>query len=74
MGPVCDNGKLWQLCKDVCKGATCTRNPDARCISPMGGCEVGACRAKFYDSVGREVQCKEFVIHFLVAFSLIVSL
>lgn len=57
VGPVCDNGKTWQLCKDVCKNAMCTRNPDARCISPMGGCGVDSCRPKFYDSIGREVEC-----------------
>lgn len=74
VGPVCDNGKPWQLCKDVCKNASCTRNPFARCISPMGGCGADSCRPKFYDSIGREVQCKEFVVYFLLAFLLIVSL
>ncbi|KAM7443673.1 hypothetical protein ABFA07_007562 [Porites harrisoni] len=53
----CDNGKKWQLCKDVCKTATCTKNPDAKCVSPMGGCGSDACQPKFYDSLGKQVQC-----------------
>lgn len=58
--PTCDNGKVWQLCKDVCETATCTRNPDAKCVSPMGGCGADACKPKFYDNMGKEVQCKCF--------------
>lgn len=54
----CDNGKKWQLCKDVCKKATCTKNPDAKCVSPMGGCGTDACQPKFYDSLGKQVQCE----------------
>lgn len=57
-GPACDNGKQWQLCKDVCKKATCTKNPDAKCVSPMGGCGEDACQPKFYDSMGKQVQCE----------------
>ena len=58
IGPTCDNGKIWQLCKDVCKTTKCTMNPDAKCVSPMGGCGADACKAKFYDSVGKSVQCE----------------
>ena len=58
LGPVCDNGEVWRLCSDVCKNSKCTRNPGAKCIAPMGGCGSDACRPKFYDSQGKEVQCK----------------
>ena len=58
IGPTCDNGKVWQLCKDVCKTTTCTKNPDAKCVSPMGSCGTDACKPKFYDSMGKEVQCE----------------
>ncbi|XP_068730483.1 thyroglobulin-like isoform X2 [Montipora capricornis] len=57
LGPVCDNGEVWQLCSDVCKNSKCTRNPGAKCIAPMGGCGTDACRPKFYDNQGKEVQC-----------------
>ena len=38
--------------------ATCTKNPDAKCVSPMGGCGSDACQPKFYDSLGKQVQCE----------------
>ena len=38
--------------------ATCTKNPDAKCVSPMGGCGTDACQPKFYDSLGKQVQCE----------------
>ena len=42
----------------MCKTATCTKYPDAKCVSPMGGCGAVACKPKFYDSMGNQVQCE----------------
>ena len=58
VGPTCDDGTPWKLCIDACKKASCTKNPEAKCVAPMGGCGPDACKPKFYDSMGREVQCK----------------
>ena len=58
VGPTCDDGTTWKLCTDACKKASCTKNPDAKCVAPMGGCGPDACKPKFYDNMGREVQCK----------------
>lgn len=58
IGPSCDDGTSWKLCSDVCKKASCTNNPDAKCVAPMGGCGAAACKPKFYDNMGKEVQCK----------------
>lgn len=58
VGPTCDDGSSWKLCTDACKKASCTKNPEAKCVAPMGGCGPDACKPKFYDNMGREVQCK----------------
>ena len=58
IGPSCDDGTKWQLCSDACKKASCTNNPDAKCVAPLGGCGPDACKPKFYNSMGKEVQCK----------------
>lgn len=58
IGPSCDDGKTWQLCGDTCKNASCTSNPDANCVAPMGGCGPDACKPKFYNRMGKEAQCK----------------
>nr|XP_058947870.1 thyroglobulin-like isoform X2 [Pocillopora verrucosa] len=57
IGPSCDDGKTWQLCGDTCKNASCTSNPDANCVAPMGGCGPDACKPKFYNRMGKEAQC-----------------
>ncbi|XP_078349655.1 thyroglobulin-like isoform X1 [Oculina patagonica] len=57
IGPKCDDGTSWKLCSDACKKATCTNNPEAKCVPPMGGCGADACEPKFYDKMGKEVQC-----------------
>ena len=58
VGPTCDGDAPWKLCIDACKKASCTKNPDAKCVAPIGGCGPDACKPKFYDNVGRKVQCK----------------
>ncbi|XP_022787386.1 uncharacterized protein LOC111327458 [Stylophora pistillata] len=57
LGPTCDDGTTWQLCSDSCKNASCTNNPDAKCVAPMGGCGPNACKPKFYNKMGKEAQC-----------------